>query len=176
LGIQYESDGKWLPGRRVMRAESWFAAVTAFGVAATLTAAAAAGAQEDPYVERLREGQRRFETVCSGCHGVDRPLARDMDRVQWEGLLLQMADKGAVMDTEDRTLILDYLAARYVFAARCTVCHTKERVSDRARTFQEWKDAVAAMAGKKSGLLSGEEARAITAYLTVVLGPGPSGR
>ena len=117
------------------------------------------------------EGKALFEKRCSRCHEIERPLARDMSRAEWEKLLIDMASRGAEMDEEEKNLILDYLTARFVFTSKCTVCHTKERILDRERAHSDWVATVEAMSAKSPDLLTESEADAIISYLNLVLGP-----
>lgn len=116
------------------------------------------------------EGKTLFEERCSRCHEIERPLARDMSRADWEKLLLEMASRGAEMTAEEKRLILDYLGARFIFTSKCTVCHTKERIFDRERAYSQWVGTVETMAAKSPDLLSEAEAAAIVSYLNLVLG------
>ena len=119
----------------------------------------------------LSEGKALFEERCSRCHEIDRPLARDMERSEWENLLIEMASRGADMQDGEKELILDYLSARHVFTIKCTVCHTRERIFDRERAYKEWVSTVQAMAEKNPDLMTEQEAAAIVSYLTLMLGP-----
>jgi mono/diheme cytochrome c family protein len=148
--------------------------VGAAALAVALLAGVADSGAADPLVERLGEGKKKFEAICSRCHGIDKPLSRDMSPPQWDVLLLDMAEKGAQVSPDDKVAIIDYLGARAVFAVKCTVCHTKEKVFDRERTLAEWQATVRNMAEKKPEFFTGEEAEIITAYLTLILGAPPA--
>lgn len=125
---------------------------------------------EDPMVERMRRGRAALESACTECHSIEKPLEKEMDRAQWDSLLIKMTTKGAAVSMEDKGLIIDYLSARYAFSSRCTVCHTKEKVYDREQTLAQWEKTVREMAEKQPGLMSEEESRAIAAYLIATLG------
>jgi len=147
-------------------------ALTALGAAFILCASAPGlPAAEGTGAGELAQGKRLFEEKCSRCHEIDKPLARDMPRPEWEELLIAMAGRGAEMNAAEKVLILDYLSARYVFTSKCTVCHTKERILDREQMYSSWKKTVEMMAVKDPSLLTKEEARAIISYLAIVLGP-----
>jgi mono/diheme cytochrome c family protein len=146
----------------------------AAALAAVLLAGIAESRAADPRVERLEEGRKKFEATCSECHGLDRPLSRDMTPAEWDILLLDMAEKGARFGPDDKATILEYLGARAVFAVKCTVCHEKEKVFNREKTLAEWQATVGKMAEKKPEFFSREEAEIITAYLTLVLGSPPA--
>lgn len=147
--------------------------IMAFAAAlALLWPAAPPPARADGMAARsLAEGKDLFEKKCSRCHEIDRPLSRDMERQEWERLLIDMASRGAEMEAGEKELILDYLSARHVFTVKCTTCHTRERIFDRERAYQEWVATVQAMAEKSPDLMSEQEAAAIVSYLALVLGP-----
>ena len=153
-----------------MKIASWFAVA----VTATFLSGAAVAGAEDSLVDRLGRGQKMFESTCSACHEIDKPLSKDMGRTEWEALLVQMTGRGADISGEDKALIVDYLTARFAFSSKCTVCHTREQVYDREQTLADWEKTVAEMARKQPDLISDAEARVIIAYLTLVLGPAAS--
>jgi mono/diheme cytochrome c family protein len=144
---------------------------TAVAAALFLLLVGPALSADGPQVRATAEGKALFESRCSRCHEIERPLARDMSRAEWEKLLIDMTSRGAEMDNEEKNLILDYLAARFVFTSKCTVCHTKERILDRERARRDWVATVEAMSAKSPDLLTESEADAIISYLNLVLGP-----
>ena len=75
---------------------------------------------------------------------------------------------------EDTVLIVDYLSTKSLFAAKCTVCHTKEKVFDSQQTLSEWQATVKKMAEKQPDLFTPGDAKALSAYLVLVLG-SPAG-
>ena len=116
----------------------------------------------------------KLESACTACHTLDRPLSKDMDRAQWDALLISMMNKGASLSDEDKHLIIDFLTARRIFNARCTVCHERQQVFDREKVLTEWQVTVRKMGEKQPDLLTEDEIEAISAYLTLVLGTPPS--
>lgn len=97
------------------------------GLAATLIAAAmaltpapveaqSADADEDS-PEVLPEGKGRDETFysCVACHSTMIIRRQGMTRPQWEAALVWMTERHGlpVIDEPDRSLILDYLAAKF---------------------------------------------------------------
>ena len=142
-------------------------------VTVTLLAGGLPARAEGPGVERLTEGKEKFEAVCSKCHKLDGPLSKDMSRAEWDTLLLVMAGKGAQFTPEEQGAIVDYLVARSVFASRCVVCHTKERMFDSQKALADWKATVEKMAAMKPELFSPGEVDFITDYLNLTLGAGP---
>jgi len=151
-----------------MKMPSW----VAIAAAGAFLSGAAVVQAADPMVERMERGRKALESSCSGCHKIDKPLAREMSRAEWDALLVKMTGRGARVSMEDKGLIIDYLTARHTFSSKCTVCHTKEQVYDREKTLAQWEKTVREMAARQPGLVSEGEARAIIAYLTVTLGLG----
>jgi mono/diheme cytochrome c family protein len=68
-----------------------------------LAAAALAGAQEPASV---------FQNVCGKCHPPD-AVVSPRPRAQWDETINKMVDLGAKVSAEERTVLLDYLAATY---------------------------------------------------------------
>ena len=153
-------------------------AVPVLTVIAALTAASAflpfPAEAKDSLVTHLADGRAAFARICGSCHGLDKPEKKDMDRPAWEALITDMQAKGAQMSTGERELILDYLGIRNVFLAKCTTCHTSERILDRSQPFSGWEKTVERMRGMGPGLMTEEEARSIIAYLTAIRGAAPA--
>ena len=68
-----------------------------------LAAAALAGAQEPASV---------FQNVCGKCHPPE-AVVTPRPRAQWQETINKMVDLGAKVSSEERTILLDYLSARY---------------------------------------------------------------
>src|ERR1044071_8921602 len=68
-----------------------------------LAAAALADAQEPASV---------FQTVCGKCHPPE-AVVTPRPRAQWQETINKMVDLGAKVSDEERTIVLDYLAATY---------------------------------------------------------------
>jgi cytochrome c2 len=151
-----------------MKMLSWVVIAAAGTFLSTFSAARA----EDPMVERMRKGRAALESSCGECHSVEKPLAKDVSRAEWDALLIKMTARGAAVGMEEKSLIIDYLGARHTFSSKCTVCHTREKVYDREQTLSQWEKTVKDMATRQPGLVSEEEARAIIAYLIATLGSG----
>ena len=59
--------------------------------------------------EMLKKGKDIVEENCIDCHELDWPMKKITDRAGWEKILTMMANTGAVLDEEDRRLVLEYL-------------------------------------------------------------------
>jgi hypothetical protein len=72
---------------------------------------------KDEQVEDLPAGPGRDETfgMCTACHGFKLVSAQGMTREKWDDTLRWMTERHNMPDIqgEDRTVILDYLAAQY---------------------------------------------------------------
>ena len=150
------------------------AAAAVVAVALTFVAAPAAG--QDDLVPHIDKGRETFVKVCGGCHGIDKPEKKNMERPAWDELISSMEAKGAKMTEEERELILDYLGIRNIFLTKCTVCHSTERILDRSQPFRGWEKTVERMKAKGPDLMTEGEARSIIAYLTVIRGEDPAAK
>ena len=148
----------------------------AVAIAAALAFSAAPASGQDDLVPRVEKGRLAFTKVCGGCHGIDKPEKKNMDRPAWDALISSMEAKGAKMTAEERELILDYLGIRNVFLTKCTTCHTTERILDRSQAFSGWEKTVGRMKAMGTNLMTDGEARSIIAYLSVVRGETPAAK
>lgn len=146
----------------------------AIALAATLLTAAAAAAvaadaPPDP-LAALQDGKETFEKVCSRCHSLEKALATKQDRAGWEKTVGVMSDRGAALEAPQRALVVDYLVAKSTFETKCSGCHGVESALAAKRNREEWTATVKRMAAKKPPVFTEEEIRAISAYLTLVVG------
>lgn len=117
--------------------------------------------------EMLKQGKELFENNCIECHELDWPLKKVTDRAGWEEILTKMANTGAVVGQEERTLILEYLLAKSVFQRQCVICHGPERALEKHQDFQNWIATVRRMVEKKPGLLTEKDIQAVAGFLTL---------
>jgi hypothetical protein len=153
--------------RRHMSGSRPFAAAAA-AFALAFVAVPAAG--QDDLVPHIDKGRKAFVSICGGCHGIDKPEKKNMERPAWNELISSMEAKGAKLTVEERELILDYLGIRNIFLTKCTGCHSTERILDRSQAFSGWEKTVERMKAKGADLMTEGEARSIIVYLTVVRG------
>ncbi len=59
------------------------------------------------------DGQALVEQKCTVCHGLDRIQAKSENKEQWSAIVDQMVAKGAQLSPEEKTAVVDYLAATY---------------------------------------------------------------
>ncbi|TLM84744.1 MAG: hypothetical protein FDZ75_07405 [Actinobacteria bacterium] len=59
------------------------------------------------------DGKALVEAKCTQCHGLDRVAGQTGDRALWEQTVGQMEARGLAVTQEEKTAILDYLAATY---------------------------------------------------------------
>ncbi len=131
---------------------------------------------------------------CTACHGIDDYAFHAMDRAGWQALIETMKEKGAVISDEDRSILLDWLvakfgpdskpfqpgqappptladgAARRLLQNACTTCHTLERV-DAARFTQEKWQAIVVEMKNKGAELADEDVATLVEYFTRTHGP-----
>ena len=118
--------------------------------------------------ESLAAAKAVFERICSGCHGLDRPLGKTFDQAGWEALVQRMKGNGAVVSEAERAQIVSYLMTKNTFEAKCSACHGVERPLGKNKSAADWLATVQRMAGKKPGHLSAVEVANIAAYLSLV--------
>ncbi|MEP6962197.1 MAG: cytochrome c [Acidobacteriota bacterium] len=75
-------------------------------VALTVVAVAQTPSPKDPAKEL-------FESVCSGCHSLDRIKTQHLNKQQWRERTSAMIDQGAVLTPEETNLLLDYLVKSF---------------------------------------------------------------
>ena len=115
--------------------------------------------------EMLKKGKDIVEENCIDCHELDWPMKKITDRAGWEKILTMMGNTGAVLDEEDRKLVLEYLLAKTKFQTSCKQCHGIERALEKNQEFQAWMGTVRRMVGKKPGLLTKDEIRDVAGFL-----------
>jgi mono/diheme cytochrome c family protein len=130
-------------------------------------AQAQAPAAADPH-DSLAAGKAGFEKVCSACHGLDRPNAKNLDAAAWGATVDRMKGKGAAVTDENRGKIVGWLAAKSTFETKCSACHGVDRPLGKNKSRADWTATVQRMAGKKPGAIGEADAATIAAYLAIV--------
>lgn len=59
------------------------------------------------------DGATLLETRCSTCHSADRARSASKTRDQWEQTVSRMIEHGAQLTEEEKTVLVDFLAANY---------------------------------------------------------------
>jgi cytochrome c5 len=141
-------------------------------LASCLFAGGVASAQNpaaDP-VQALRLGKALLESSCTNCHHHLRHVdARVLDRAGWEQVVDAMRARGAILFApQERGLIVDYLAAKSTFEAKCVACHPIDRALATRKSAPDWRATVRRMAEMKPGAISDAEARSVADYLAAV--------
>jgi len=54
-----------------------------------------------------------LEERCTACHSLDRVTAKSATAEEWEQIVARMVSKGAVLDDEEATLLIEYLTQTY---------------------------------------------------------------
>lgn len=76
----------------------------------TLSVTLAAGSQQ---ADGSKNGEEVFLNRCSSCHGTERALVAHRTRKGWEGVLAEMANLGAQLETGEQEAVLAFLTARH---------------------------------------------------------------
>ncbi|MBN2289399.1 MAG: hypothetical protein JXQ83_08715, partial [Candidatus Glassbacteria bacterium] len=68
---------------------------------------------------------------CTVCHDLDRvnSALTVKDRAAWETTVDRMIGMGAVLDNDEKEVLLDYLYGGSLLQQRCTACHSLDRVN-----------------------------------------------
>lgn len=77
-----------------------------FAVVLCVGAVAQVSAPKDPAKEL-------FESVCSGCHTLERVKMQQRSKQEWRESTAAMIDQGAVLTPEETNMLLDYLTKNF---------------------------------------------------------------
>jgi cytochrome c5 len=70
--------------------------------------------EAEPAEPSLAEaGQALLEERCTSCHGLDRTTSQTKTREEWEQTVTRMVQKGAELNDQEMTTLIDYLAETY---------------------------------------------------------------
>jgi cytochrome c2 len=131
-------------------------------------------------VDRSKSGnQILFETKCSRCHPLSRPLSKTMTTEEWDSLTMQMRSKLPIwISEEERKSIVYYLvkvrgdeppkeiaANQALFEDKCSLCHSIDRPLFALKSLEEWPKIVERMRDKDPEWITEVEAQTITTYL-----------
>jgi cytochrome c5 len=113
-----------------------------------LSGAGVASAQELP------DGPGRFPMAarCSACHGSDLITQQRLSRAGWGREIDKMVRWGAVVETQEREVLLDYFAAHFApqpaaaappaapsgYERACLVCHGEDLIGAQRLTRAGW--------------------------------------
>ncbi len=59
------------------------------------------------------EGKQLFMNKCSQCHPLDYATTNRRTRAQWNGVIREMVDMGAIISDEEKTSIVEYLTMTF---------------------------------------------------------------
>jgi len=72
------------------------------------------GADEETAQESVSvDGETLLQERCTQCHGLDRVTSQEKTRAEWEQTVEDMIDQGAELNEDEKTVLVDYLAATY---------------------------------------------------------------
>jgi len=70
-------------------------------------------ATSSPQASASKNGEEVFLNRCSNCHGADRALAAPRTKKGWEGVLADMVNMGAQLETGEQETILAFLTEQH---------------------------------------------------------------
>ena len=76
----------------------------------SLSVTLATGSQQ---ADGSKNGEEVFLNRCSSCHGTERALVAHRTRKGWEGVLAEMANIGALLETGEQEAVLAFLTERH---------------------------------------------------------------
>ncbi len=130
--------------------------------------------------DRSKSGsQILFETKCSRCHELERPLSKQKTIDEWTETTLRMRSKIPVwINEEERKSIVYYLVKirgieepeeipedQALFENKCSLCHSIDRPLFALKSIEEWPGIIQRMHGKDPDWISPGEAEIIQNYL-----------
>jgi cytochrome c553 len=123
------------------------------------------------------DGNAVIDAKCTVCHTRDRIDAAEKDRAGWEATVDRMIGYGADLTAEERQAVIDFLAERdsmggetmmidgnAVIYAKCTVCHTRDRIDAAEKDRAGWEATVDRMISNGANLTA-EEREAVLDFL-----------
>ena len=79
-------------------------------IACSLSVTLATGSQQ---ADGSKNGEEVFLNRCGSCHGTERALVAPRTRKGWEGVLAEMANIGALLETGEQDAVLAFLTERH---------------------------------------------------------------
>jgi len=59
------------------------------------------------------DGAALLQDRCTSCHGLDRTTGEQKTQAEWNDTVTRMVDKGAKLNADEQTALVEYLAATY---------------------------------------------------------------
>lgn len=59
------------------------------------------------------KGKDAVENACTECHSLERVKAQHLDEEGWNGIMHEMIENGAAINSDDIKLIVEYLAKHF---------------------------------------------------------------
>jgi cytochrome c5 len=89
--------------------------VVLFIVAASVMSACGGAASEQAPAEEpvSVDSETLLQERCTECHGLDRTTSAQKTRAEWDETVTRMVNKGAELNDEEKTILVDYLAETY---------------------------------------------------------------
>ena len=79
-----------------------------------ILASACGGTSQAPLGDQAAlDGRTLLEERCTACHSIERTTGQKMTRDEWEETVTRMVNKGAELNEEETTILVDFLAENY---------------------------------------------------------------
>ena len=82
--------------------------------AGLVSACGGAPSEQTPAEEPVAiDGETLLEDRCTECHGLERATSAQKTRAEWEETVTRMVERGAELNDDEKTVLVDYLAENY---------------------------------------------------------------
>jgi quinohemoprotein amine dehydrogenase alpha subunit-like protein len=140
--------------------------------------------QEMQKTFQYKPPQFLYEEKCSRCHTLERVFAEPKTDEEWRVCVSRMTQKSPAWLSEQEGAIIirelaegrqdmlvqppqkkKYADAQLLFVDRCTKCHTLNRILNKDKTREEWKETILRMRENAPDLFLDEDIPVLTEYL-----------
>lgn len=129
------------------------------------------------------EPEKLVETVCTGCHSMDKITQRQATTEEWRKTVQDMVAKGAPLGPDEADAVAEYLGKKYglsedaklargkkLVESVCILCHEFARISTEQLTRDQWAGEIRGML-EEGAPLNDDEFEMVLDYLTKTYGP-----
>ena len=79
----------------------------------TEPASSSTSAISTPDTAALQQGKTLLEERCASCHSVEKTTRRTGTAAEWDKIVTEMIQRGANLTEDEKTILVQYLAATY---------------------------------------------------------------
>ena len=93
------------------RAKAW--AVVAIIIVTVMLAACSGGGKSSSVPEAVIDAEAVVNDRCTQCHSIDRVIQAKKSQEQWQSTVANMVGRGAKLNADEQTAVVNYLAEKY---------------------------------------------------------------